>query len=186
MDDTAIIDLYWGRDETAIAQTDRKYGNYCRTVAFNILNSRPDSEECVNDTWLQAWNAMPPQRPLKLRAFLGKITRNLALSLYEKLHAKKRGGSQTDLALEELAEIVGGAGGPEQEAEARDLSQVLSAFLKTLDEEPRKMFVRRYWYLTPVKEIAAEFGCTESKVKMTLLRTREKLREKLAEEGVTV
>ena len=201
MQDEQIIDLYWKRSEEAIRETETKYGKYCGTIAWNILYSREDTEECVNDTWMNAWNAMPPHRPGFLKAFLGKITRNLALNLYEKKHAEKRGGGETALVLDELAECVGsgpdgragalGGGGfggsafgsPE---EGMVLTACLNRFLAGMKAEDRKIFVQRYWYASPVKEIAADLKLGESKVKMTLLRQREKLKKALEEEGILV
>ncbi len=185
MQDEQIIDLYWKRSEEAIRETSVKYGRYCSTIAWNILYSQEDSEECVNDTWLNAWNAMPPQRPGFLKAFLGKITRNLALNRYEMRHAEKRGGGETPLVLDELAECVGdgSAGSPE---DALVLTACLNRFLSGMKPEDRKIFVQRYWYVRSVKEIAADLQLGESKVKMTLLRQREKLKKALEEEGVAV
>lgn len=186
MEDEKIIDLYFMRSEEAITQTDVKYGRYCHTIAFNILYSREDSEECVNDTWLHAWNAMPPQRPGILSAFLGKITRNLALNMYEKYNAKKRGSGETAAALEELEECVPSGNTVEQEIENMALSRTFDRFLAALPERTRKIFVRRYWYVSPVKEIADDLGMTESNVKMTLLRTRKQFRTFLESEGIVL
>ena len=184
MDDRDIIQLYFDRSEAAIAASDRKYGPYCRTVAGNILPSSQDVEECVNDTWLRAWNAMPPQRPQRLKTFLGKITRNLALHRWEVLHAAKRGGGQVDLALEELEGCLPGAGDTEaQIIERAVLTQVLNGFVASLSRQGRILFLRRYWYLQPIEQIAREMGISKSKVKMTLSRQRDKLRRRLEEEG---
>ena len=200
MQDEQIVDLYWKRSEEAIRETDKKYGKYCGTIAWNILYSAEDAEECVNDTWMNAWNAMPPHRPGFLKAFLGKITRNLALNLYEKKHAEKRGGGETALALDELAECVGGVPGGNGTAgvsgsvwdsegspeEGMVLTACLNRFLQSMKAEDRKIFVQRYWYMYSVKEIAGNLGLGESKVKMTLLRQREKLKKVLEEEGIPV
>jgi len=188
MEDTAIIDLYWKRDEQAIVETDQKYGKYCHAVAYNILNDVEDSRECVNDTWLRAWNAMPPARPGILSAFFAKITRNLSLNRLEKRNAKKRGSGEAAAAVEELSEILAGTrtSSPEGEAEMRELTEILNRFLAELPKEKRQIFLKRYWYLCSVREIAAELQLTESKVKMTLLRTREKLAEQLKKEGYLV
>ena len=200
MQDEQIIDLYWKRSEEAIRETEIKYGKYCGTIAWNILYSAEDAEECVNDTWMNAWNAMPPHRPGFLKAFLGKITRNLALNLYEKKHAEKRGGGETALALDELAECVGGVPGGKGTAgisgsvwdsegsteEGMVLTACLNRFLQGMKAEDRKIFVQRYWYMYSVKEIAGNLGLGESKVKMTLLRQREKLKKVLEEEGIPV
>ena len=145
MDDSAIIDLYWARDEKALEQTDLKYGKLCRTVAYNILRSREDTEECVNDTWLRAWNAMPPNRPGVLSAFLSRITRNLALDTYKASKANKRGGGQLPIALDELGDCISGLQGVEQEMAYRDLVALLDDFLRRLPEKECCIFLRRYW-----------------------------------------
>ena len=186
MDDTRIIDLYWARSEEAIRETDLKYGPYCRTIAWNILQDREDSEECVNDTWLQAWNAMPPKKPSLLKAFLGKITRNLALDKYRFYHTQKRGGQETDLALEELKDCIPHPTTTEQAIDDLALTQALDRFLAGLKPETRKLFLRRYWYASPIRDIARDYGMSESKVKTTLFRTREKLRVFLEQEGITL
>ena len=184
MDDRQIIALYNERSEAALSETEKKYGRYCRTIAYNILNNEEDSEECVNDTWLKAWEAIPPRCPDSLAAFLGKITRNLALNLYKHKNREKRGGGQTMLVLEELAECVPGADSTEEAVDEALLAEVLNGFLAELPTEKRKIFMRRYWYLSSVKEIAEEYGLSESKVKMTLLRLRSKLKTVLEKEGI--
>ena len=184
MDEKQIIDLYWARSESAIAETQRKYGKFCFQIAYNILANRQDSEECVNDTYLQTWNAIPPKRPNRLAAFLGKITRNLALKKYETYSAKKRGGGQTVLALEELAECIPDPNTVERMVDDRVLTERLNGFLADLAPEARKIFLRRYWNLSSVKEIADAYGIGESKVKMSLMRTRGKLRSFLEQEGI--
>ena len=167
MEDQQIIDLYWDRSEWAISETDAKYGPYCRCIAQNILRSREDSEECVNDTWLGAWNRMPTHRSDNLGAFLGRITRNLSLSRWRREHAQKRpgGGAETE---ERLA-----------------LRELLNAFLEELGPEKRRIFLQRYWYFCPIKEIARLSGRTEGNVKMILLRARRALGDRLKKEGYT-
>lgn len=184
MDENQIIDLYWARSENAIAETARKYGKFCHCVAFRILANHEDSEECVNDAYLKAWNAIPPGRPNKLSAFLGKITRNLALKKYEMYAAEKRGGGHVPLALEELAECIPDPNTVERWVDDRMLAKLLNNFLAALPRETRKIFMRRYWSLSSVKEIAQEYGISESKVKMSLMRTRGKLRSFLEQEGI--
>ena len=186
MEDSRIIELYFERSEQAIAETASKYGNYCTVIARNILYSQEDAEECVNDTWLNAWNAIPPTRPSRLAAFLGKITRNLALNLYERFHAKKRGEGQTALALDELAECVADSSTVEAEVELRELAGAINGFLAGLPAETRRIFVLRYWYLYPVREIAERLGRGESMIKMNLLRTRNQLKEYLEREGIAI
>ena len=184
MEDEAIVNLYWDRAQDAITQTDIKYGKYCHTIAWNILYNREDSEECVNDTWLRAWNSMPTHRPQLLRAFLGKITRNLALNRYEHQHTQKQGGGQTALCLEELSECISDKNRTEQVVDEMALTDCINRFLGKLKPEERKIFVRRYWCMSPVATIAQDYHLSESKVKMSLLRTREKLRTALEREGI--
>lgn len=186
MEEKQIIDLYWARSENAIAETARKYGKFCHSIAFNILSNREDSEECVNDTYLHTWNAIPPQRPNKLSAFLGRITRNLALKKYESYTAAKRGGGQVPLALEELAECVPDPNSVERQVDNRMLADVFNVFLSGLSPETRRIFLQRYWNLSSVKEIADAYGISESKVKMSLMRTRGKLRSFLEQEGIAL
>ncbi|MBR4290403.1 MAG: sigma-70 family RNA polymerase sigma factor [Oscillospiraceae bacterium] len=184
MDEKEIIDLYWLRSERAIEETAHKYGRFCYSIAYNILFNQEDSEECVNDTYLHAWNAIPPRRPNKLSAFVGKITRNLALKQYEKYTAAKRGGGQAPLALEELSECISSPDCVERCLDERMLVEALNRFLKGLPIEPRRIFLHRYWKLDSVSEIAREFGFSESKVKMSLMRTRGKLKNFLEQEGI--
>lgn len=186
MDEKEIIELYWVRSERAIEETARKYGRFCHSIAYNILSNREDSEECVNDTYLHTWNAIPPRRPNKLSAFVGKITRNLALKKYEKYTAAKRGGGQVPLALEELTECIPDPDSMERRMDDRMLAEALDRFLAGLSLETRRIFLRRYWNLNAVNEIALEFGISESKVKMSLMRTRGKLRSFLEQEGIAL
>ena len=184
MEDEKIIELYWQRSPQAIDETSRKYGAYCMRLSMNILMNREDSEENVNDTYLRVWNAIPPQRPQFFAAFLGRIARNLALNRWEKCSAGKRGGGQIPLALEELAQCVPAPDHVERAAENQALTELLDAFLGGLPSETRKIFLQRYWYLCSVKEIAEDLGIGESKVKTTLFRTRNKLKQHLEKEGV--
>ncbi len=183
MDDTEIIDLYWTRSESAISETAKKYGSYCRSIAFRILHNDQDSEECVNDTWLGAWRSMPPERPAVLAAFLGRLTRNQALNRYKADHAEKRGGGEVALALEELRECVPTGNDVEQALDDATLSEALNRFLASLPKEQRVIFVRRYWHLHTIQEIASGCGASVSKVKMSLLRSRQGLRDYLQKEG---
>lgn len=186
MDDQQIIALYWARAEDAIAETAKRYGRYCYKIANNILHSREDTEECVNDTWLRAWDAMPPHRPERLDAFLGKITRNLALNRWEKAATTKRGGGQVGLALEELRDCLPSADSVESAIDTMALTEALNRFLAALPAETRRIFIQRYWYMRPIKVIAAELGVGESKVKMTLLRTRAELKQYLEQEEINI
>ncbi len=183
MEDFEIVEMYWERNEDAIYHTDQKYNRYCNSIAYNILFNAEDSKDCVNETWLRAWETIPPQRPNNLAAYLGKITRNLAINLYEKLTAMKRGGKQLDVALDELSEVIGEESNIDRHVSQVVLTDCINRFLRTLDSDTRKLFVRRYWYLDSVRDVAGKFGLSESNVKVTLMRTREKLREFLIKEG---
>jgi len=184
MDDSKIIDLYFKRSEDAIAMTSEKYGKYCYRIAYNILNDREDTAESVNDTYLGAWNAMPPQRPAYLSAFLGRITRNIALKRYRERTAKKRGGGEAAVSLEELRECIALSDTVERQVEERELVRLVDSFLRTLPDDERRVFIRRYWYFDSVSDIAKSFGYGLSKTKMMLLRTREKLAQRLKKEGI--
>lgn len=184
MDDQMIIELYWQRSEEAIGASDAKYGSYCRSIAYNILNNVQDTEECVNDTWLRSWNAMPPQRPAVLSAFFGKITRNLSLDRWRHNTADKRGGGGTELALEELAHCV-----PHRSGDMTDdlvLTECLNRFLRSLPKKKCRIFLRRYWYLSSVEEIAADYGMTRNGVASLLRRTRLELKKHLEREGIVL
>ena len=186
MDDRKIIDLYWRRSETAIDETANKYARYCHSISFNILHDTEDAEECVNDTYLRAWDAMPPHRPNCLAVFLGKITRNLSLDRFRYYAAGKRGFAQAALALDELTECVPSAASVEQTMDDTELAQALNRFLKSLPKQKRVMFVQRYWYLMPIKAVAEHLGQSESQVKSALLRTRNALKSFLEQEGITL
>ena len=183
MEDRQIIELYWERAEEAIRETDVKYGRLCRYIAQNILASPEDSEECVNDTWLGLWNAIPPQRPSRFSAFVGRITRNLALKRFDYLNAAKR-SPETVRSLEELGECVSGRTSVEDELENRRVEEAIDAFLWSLEEEKRTVFIRRYWYFDSIGVICRHTGWSQSKVKSMLSRTRRALRAFLEKEGI--
>ena len=183
MEDSKIVQLYWSRDEKAIDATADKYGRYCASIARNILGNREDAEECVNDTYLHAWNAMPPHRPGILSTFLGKITRNLSFNRYRYNTADKRGGGETAVVLEELLDIVSDGENPEQAMEYRELVNAIDAFLAGLPARKRRIFVCRYWYFDSVSGIASQFQMTENNVAVTLNRIRAQLRDYLLEGG---
>ncbi len=185
MDDFAIITLYNERNERAIAETDKKYGRFCMTIAQNILSIREDSEECVNDTWLKAWNTIPPQNPSRLRAFLGKITRNLAIDRYRQKNAQKRAG-ELNASLEELSIIPTGEATPEQEYSLRLLGESINRFLGTLSDRDRNVFLCRYYYTYPLSQIAKRYGMQENYLRNLLSRTVHKLKEYLIKEGFFV
>jgi len=186
MEDNRIVDLYWGRNEEAITQSSEKYGAYCKTIAYNILYDDNDSEECVNDTWLRAWNAIPPAKPGSLKAFLGRITRNLAIDRYDAAKAKKRGGGAYDVVLDEMAEVIADESPQSKAMEELELTEILNAFLEKLSPEKRKLFMCRYWYMDSIRDIASFYNISESKVKTTLFRTREELKAVLEKEGITI
>ena len=186
MDDRQIIELYHERSETAISETADKYGKYCFYIAYHILYNEQDSEECVNDTYLRAWGAIPPHYPNNLSAFLGKITRNLALNRYRYYMREKRRMEQTSLVIDELQECVPAFDNTEQAVEEKLLVEVLNRFLYGLPVEKRMMFLRRYWYMSSIREIAEDYEISEGKVKMTLLRIRNKLKQTLEKEGIVL
>ena len=181
MDDAKIISLYFSRDESAIAATDEKYGRYCRTVAYNILSDEPDSEECVSDTYLRVWQTVPPTRPTSLKAYLGRITRNLALDRYRKDRAKKR-RAELELCSDELYECI-----PSKDSEIDSslaLADAINRYLASLPERNRVLFVQRYWYCMTTKEIARANLMRESAVKVAIMRTRNAFRGFLIREGI--
>ena len=183
MNDTEIVELYWNRKERAVEETAKKYGSYCYAIAYNILSNHEDSEESVNDTYIEAWNAIPPHRPLILSSFLGKITRRLAIDKWRSDHAQKRGCGELADVLDELAECVAYEDSAERHLEKQMLSQAINDFLRTLSETERKIFVCRYFYMESVEAVCKRFGYSVSKVKSTLFRVREKLRIYLQKEG---
>ena len=182
MEDNRIVDLYWQRNERAISETAAKYGKYLHSISFQILQNAKDAEECVNDTYNDAWQSMPPHRPSILSTFLGKITRRISIDLWRKNSAKKRGGSEIALALDELEECVAGTDDVETEVERRELQRKLNAFLLRLPRVDRQVFMCRYWYMDSISEIAIQFDYSESKIKSMLYRTRNKLRAMLEKE----
>lgn len=184
MDDTAIIELYFDRDQDAIAETDRKYGPLCTKLSYGILSNLQDAEECVADTYLAAWNSIPPQRPDFLKAYLLKIVRNLSLMRLRRRYAKKNGRGEVTLVLEELGDTFASDFSVEKLVEGKEVAKAVSTFLRTLPERERNIFLIRYWYMTPVSEIAAKLGCKESRVKTSLFRTRKKLQDYLKKEGL--
>jgi len=183
VDDAGIVQLYWDRDEQAIHATAGKYGNYCTSIAKNILENKEDAEECVNDTYLSAWNSMPPHRPSILSAFLGKITRNLSLNKYRHNTADRRGGREVTVVLDELLDLVSDTDSVEQEIDCQELINTINTFLSTLSAEKRGIFVRRYWYFDSISEIASRFGMTNNNVSVSLNRIRLKLHNYLLDRG---
>ncbi len=186
MEDEKIIELYWQRDEEALKQTNLKYGSFCYYIALHILKNEEDSKECVNDTWFKTWLVIPPKRPEFLQAFLGKITRNLSLDRYRKSHAAKRGGGNMEGIYEELKECIADPKTLDSQTDTIVIADALSRFLYGLSKDARIIFVRRYWYADSVGQIAQRFDMSESKVKSSLMRSRNKLKAFLEKEGITV
>ena len=186
MEDVQIIELYWQRSQQAIEESQYKYGAYCRAIARGILDLEEDAEECVNDTWLRAWNAMPPQRPGILSAFFGKLTRNLSLDRWRRGRAAKRGGSQVGVALHELEDCLPDRRTPDERLEAGETAALISDFLRAQPELDRRLFVRRYFHLESVSALAGRFSLTQGQVKSRLHRTRHRLKLALEKEGIAV
>lgn len=186
MKDEQIISLYWKRDEHAIYYTAQKYGGYCNSIAFRILSNQEDTEECVNDTYLHVWNAIPPTRPSRFRAFIGQITRNLALDYRRKAAAKKRGAGAYPLVLEDLEHCLGDGSDLEQWLMQKELTGYINDFLHTLSIPQRRVFIQRYWYFCSIAEIAQQHGYSAAKVTSMLHRMRARFRTYLAERGVQV
>lgn len=184
MEDQKIVALYWDRNDKALTETKKKYGTYCHSVAYRILRSDEDAEECVNDTYLRAWDAMPPHRPERLSTFLGKITRNLALNRYWQNRAEKRLG-EVDLILDEMGELLPDSGEMPLSDEVA-LREAINGFVGSLPVKKRKMFVQRYFYCCSIRTVARECGMTENATKVSLHRTREEFRAYLEEKGIYV
>ena len=183
MDDAKIVQLYWDRDEQAIPATADKYGNYCTSIAKNILGNNEDAEECVNDTYMNAWNSIPPHRPSILSTFLGKIVRNLSFNRYKHNTADKRGGGELPVVLDELSDLISGKDDVEKEIDRKELVKAIDSFLDTLSPEKRSIFISRYWYTDSVSEIAKRHRMNDGAVSMTLNRLRLKLHNYLLERG---
>ena len=186
MTDAEIVELYWHREPSAIIQTAKQYGRYCYSIANSILCNHEDSEECLNDTWHRAWEAIPPQRPNRLSLFLGKITRHLAFDRYKMNKAKKRGGSELSLALDELDECIPSSTSVEQAIESEELERIINRFLHELPIRECDIFLLRYWHNKALAEIASRLSMKENNVKASLYRSRQKLKAYLEKEGVTL
>ena len=181
--DAQIIDFYWNRDAQAISASMDRYGAYCFSIADGILNNAQDAEECVNDTWLKAWNAIPPTRPAVLKIFFAKITRHLSFDKYKAQKALKRGGGNIQLVLDELAECIADESDVEGQVDAKELGKVINQFVSSLSEREQNLFVRRYFFSDPIKAIADRYGLSENAVHVTLSRIRKRLRSHLSKEG---
>lgn len=183
IEDEEIIQLYFERNEKAIQATADKFGHYCNSIAYHILNNWEDTEECVADTYLKAWNSIPPNRPSVLRLFLGKITRNKAFDIYKKMNADKRGGGEFTIILDELAECVSGGSEPDKELDRKQMQDAINSFLGALSKEKCALFVRRYWYAESISEIAERYSMSENYVSVSLYRLRKKLHDYLIKRG---
>ena len=186
MEDVQIVELYWNRDEAAIAATSERYGNYCYSIAYHILQCSEDAKECVNDTYWKAWLSIPPQRPNRLATYLGKITRNLSLDRLKQLNAQKRGKGQVELALQELESCIPSADDMDQIADEIVLSDAINQFLRAQPRTERNIFVGRYWHLYSISDLAQAYGMRESKVASLLFRMRQKLKHYLEKEGIYI
>ncbi len=180
------MDLYWERNELAIRESEKSYGRYCQSIAYNILHDREDSDECVNDTWMRAWGVIPPKRPDRLAIFLGTITRNLSIDRWKRKRAQKRGNGETEVALEELTECIPAVNSTEDIVEASELERMINDFLYSLSEQDCNVFLRRYWFMEEYAVISDKYGIKLNTVKTSLHRTREKLRVYLEKEGVAL
>ncbi|MGN1155969.1 MAG: RNA polymerase sigma factor [Agathobacter sp.] len=183
MEDRQIIELFLQRSESAIVKTDEKYGGYCKAISNNILNNLQDVEECVNDTYHQTWNSIPPTIPACLRAYLGKIVRNISLNCLKARHTKKRGAGEYESVYEELSEVLSNQETVEAAVDEILLKDAIYNWLATLPQDRRSVFVGRYWYFDSIETISSKMGFSKSKTKMMLLRLRENLKECLKEEG---
>lgn len=183
LDDKELIALYFDRNELAVAETQRKFGGYLYTIAHNILGSVQDAEECVNDVLMRLWDHIPPARPENVYAYFASVARSVATQRYKMQRAKKRGGGEVTFVLDELHDCCGDPDTVEQLTDSRSLREAITAFLETLKPEPQKIFVQRYWYVCSIEEIADDLGISKSKVSVTLMRTRQKLRKHLEQEG---
>lgn len=186
MDDSKIVALYWARNDSAIRETKKKYGRYCYAIAYNILNNTQDAEESENDTYLDAWQSMPPHRPQFLSTFLGKITRRISLDKWKARAAEKRGGTLVPISLDELMECIPDRKQIDDRLQAEALATMIDAFLRMQPAQERSIFLCRHWYFDSIEDIARQFGCSQEKVRTMLCRTRKKLKEHLEKEGIYV
>ncbi len=186
MDDHSIVDLYWKRDEEAIEQTARKYGAYCHSIAFRILENHGDADECVNDTYRGAWESIPPHRPAILSTYLGKLARRISLKVLRSRETQKRGRGIVALSLDELSECIPAGTAMDAEIEFQELVATINRFVSGLPVEERRVFVRRYYHALSITEICEQYHFSKSKVESMLHRTRKKLKKNLDEEGFFV
>ncbi len=186
LSDSKIVELYFNRNENAIRQSQEKYGGYCYAIAYNILENKEDSEECVNETWLRAWNSIPPKKPSKLNSFLGRISRNIALDKYRSDNRLKRGNGEMTAILDELEGCIPDSTTTEETVEMKILEDILQNFLKTLSQQDCAVFLSRYWFAMSLKDIAKKYTLRESTVKSSLFRSRGKLKSMLEKEEITL
>ncbi len=186
MKDEKIIEMFFERTEEAVSAVSEKYGVYCRTIAKNILKNEEDAEECVNDTFFRVWNSIPPEKPKNLCAFVGRITRNISLDRLKRDSAQKRGGGIREAVLSELEECIPDKTNVEAQFDENEFLNFINAFLYSRPEEKRNIFIRRYWYLQPVSQIAESYGIGESKVKSILFRMRKEMKKELEKEGIKI
>ena len=185
LSDAEIVSMYHARDEQAIGESARKYGRYCHSIAYTILQNDQDAEECVNDTYVRAWESMPPHKPSRLSTYLGKLTRNLSISRHRHAHADKR-WLGSDAVYDEIAECLPDTGAPGELSEEIALRDAINSFLASLPSRTRVVFMQRYWYFCPIAAIARDMSMSESDVKVTLMRTRNRFREHLEKEGIVL
>lgn len=186
MEDCEIIRLFFERDEKALRETQKKFGAYCRSIAFNILNNSEDAEECVNDTYMRAWENIPPTKPASLGAYLGRIAKNLALNRINFFGYEKRGGGSKELSFDELDEFVSGESSVESEAERKEIIAAVNEFLRSLPLKKQQLFIGRYWGMCSQAQLAKRFGMSENTVAVNLGRTRKKLKEYLKKRGFEI
>ncbi|MBQ4105031.1 MAG: sigma-70 family RNA polymerase sigma factor [Clostridia bacterium] len=186
MEDIEIVSLYLKRNESAIRETADKYGNYCYSIAYNILSDEEDSKECVNDTYMGAWNSIPPNNPTSLSAYIGRICRNISLKKWRANSTQKRGGGEVSLVLDELSECISSGLTLDDELENTAIAEYINSFLSGLSPIERRVFVKRYWYLSSVSAISSDTGFSQSKIKSILHRLRKRLRSNLEKEGVSI
>lgn len=184
MEDRRIVELFLARSEEAIHEIDKKYGRYCHKIAFNILANSEDSEECVNDAYMRVWGSIPPNEPASLSSFIGKITRNLALDKLRQKKSDKRGGGEIPLVLDEISEFVSGGDEIERLHESQEIIDALNGFLEKLGKVERGIFIRRYWMMEPIADIAERYGLSVSNTTTMLFRLRGKLKKHLVKEGI--
>ena len=186
IDDIQIINLLFESQESGLVKMEEKYKKYCYSIANRIVFDNEDAKECVNDTWLKTWNSIPPNRPENLAGYLAKIVRNLALNCYERKNAKKRGGGQVEMSLDELSECVADSNRVEENIEKKELVTIISNFLQNRDEKKRTIFIQRYFYMEELCDIADRMQMKESSVRSVLSRMRKDLRKYLEEEGIAL